>query len=143
WNMTSTGTLVIGAAATLNITPSATYNMNDHNLVNNGTAALTSVTLNGTGLFTNTGMLTLRGSTVNAPLVNQGTITALGTNTPNAINGTFTSQAGSTVRVESNATSQNASLTFAAGFTNNGLIEVVSLDAGFASNFNVTNGVLV
>ncbi|MGK4302138.1 hypothetical protein, partial [Klebsiella pneumoniae] len=68
-------------------------------LTTDTTLTFDSSTVNGPGTLTNAvgRTLTLNFSTVNAPLVNNGTLVAR--NNPNSINGAFTSGADSLLRV--------------------------------------------
>ena len=65
--------------------------------VSGGTLELTGTTLNGTGTLTNSATASLINSTVNAPLLNRGTVVAHGDNT---WNGTFGNLPGDTLRVD-------------------------------------------
>jgi hypothetical protein len=90
-----------------------------------------------------TNLVTIGGSTVNAAVVNQSTLTirngsGLGTGTTNTINGALTNAAGATLRVA------EANLTVTQGLTNNGSIELVGgsfLETGIAA-LTVTGGTL-
>src|SRR5262249_54539662 len=79
--------------------------------------------------------LQLLSSTINAPLVNQGTLLVRG---DNSVNGSLTTVAGSVIRVQSDDTfSTFARLTVAQGFTNQGAIELTQL-ASFATDSRLT-----
>src|SRR5262249_58185605 len=81
-------------------------------------------------------------STVNTPLVNQGTLLAQGTS---AINGSFATAAGSVLRVQGALEGGHAALTVLNGFTNNGALELTTAYAAgaYAAALTVTNGALV
>src|SRR5262249_20406778 len=105
---------------------------------------LNSATVNGPGTLTNVASKTLelRSSTINAPLVNQGTLLVRG---DNSVNGTLTTAAGSVIRVQSDDTfSTFARLTVAQGFTNQGAIELTSTGTifGHDSRLTVSSGTL-
>src|SRR4029077_13883201 len=103
--------------------------------------SISSSTVNGPGIVTNAAgkSLTLLGSTINAALVNQGTLLVEGTS---AVNGVLTAAAGSTLRVQGDNAASTAALTVDNGFSNNGTIILQSSDQSFASNLTVTSGTL-
>jgi hypothetical protein len=121
-----------GSSATINLTPSLAT----------ATTALAgnNSTFNGPGTITNSGGIatTLRGCTMNAALVNNGTLTLTATG---AINGTFTTGPGSLIQLAGSPVAGQAIQTFANGFTNNGTIEMSGNPQ--SANLNVTNGTLV
>ena len=129
--LTGTGTLSL-ASLTWNLTPGFT----------NATTslALSSVTVNGPGTLTNASLqtLTVSSSTINAPLVNQGTLITQGTST---IAGSFTASAGSTLRAQGSPVGFG-NLTVSSGFTNNGLIEITEVAGAYGSQLTVS-GTLV
>ncbi|MCI0463918.1 MAG: hypothetical protein L0Z62_43850 [Gemmataceae bacterium] len=106
--------------------------------VSGGSLEFKSTTLGGTGTLTNIATLTLTGSTVNAPLVNQGTLVAQASS---AINGSFTAAANSTLRVRGSPAG-DAVLTVANGFTNRGTIALTSVEASKAATLTVSSGTL-
>src|SRR5207247_1178254 len=101
---------------------------------------LASTTLNGPGTLTNAASIVLRNSVINATLINQGTLSAFGNS---ASNGNVTTLAGSTIHIEGNSSIGNTTLSFASGFTNNGLIEMTTQNDGYAVTLSVTSGTLV
>jgi hypothetical protein len=103
------------------------------------TLLLDRTTLNGPGTLTNANTLQVYSSTIAAPLVNQGTLIALG---GDAISGSFTTALNSTLRVLGNNTGSTSALTVASGFTNNGTIELVSQDSTYIDSLIVTSGTL-
>jgi hypothetical protein len=113
--VTGTGTLIL-SSATLNLATDFSTVL---------TLTLSSATVNGPGTLISGRSLTMTSSTVNAPLVNQGTLVAWRSC---ALNGPFTTAAGSTVRILGETfnlfTTGNAVLTVENGFTNNGTIEL-------------------
>ena len=107
--------------------------------VNNATLAITlsNSTVNGPGTLTNADekTLTLISSTVNAPLVNFGLLINAGSS---SINGGFTADTGSTLRVEGNGTHGTSSLTVGTSFTNRSLIELTNTFSTHIATLNVT-----
>ncbi len=158
---TNTGAITVPASRTLTAS-NLTFHLNGGGVSGAGTWALSNVTLNlniphtigplalapttstinGPGLLTNgPGVSTAISSvTVNAPLTNHGTWIVRATS---AQGGTFTSGAGSTLRVEGNGTFGTATLTVANGFTNNGAIELTNTAINQSATLNVTAGTLV
>jgi hypothetical protein len=158
-SFTSTGTINIGATRTLSVS-NGEFDYNGGGITGTGSLSLTSATwnlgisftnalttvslslttVNGPGILTNAAgkNLVLTGCTVNADLVNQGTLVS---HTGTDINGTFTSATSSDLQVE--GAGGASIMTFANGFTNNGTIEMTSFGAGYSSNLSVTNGTLV
>ena len=107
-----------------------------------GALTFTNSTVNGPGILTNPvgKSITLSGTTVNAELVNDGTLRARATS---AINGALSNGVAATLRVEGLAAIAHATLTVANGFTNEGLIELFG-DVSFRSaTLNVSAGTLV
>src|SRR5688572_6555151 len=159
----NTGTLTIGSNRTLSITGgtfsqlagsiSGAGTLSLSNLTANFTTdfsnsqtnlTLSSVTVNGPGTLTNATSLTVRNVTMNAPLVNQGTLVVL--DTGNAINGAFTTVPGSILRLLSDGNINHATLNVntAGGLTNNATIELTEINhTGLTSTLNVNNGSLV
>ncbi|MFM7231626.1 MAG: kelch repeat-containing protein [bacterium] len=117
--VSGTGTLFVSPGTTTNATSSTLSS--PVTIEGTGTLALSSSTLSGS--TSNLGTLALTTSTVSGPLDNLGTVTALGNS---GSSGTFTSRAGSTLRVFSDL-SQSSQFTFANGFTNNGTLELIAL----------------
>ncbi len=117
-------TLSAGSSRVLGIATAGTIH-------STGRLTLSSATINGPGVLTNAagGIVTLLGaSTLNGPLANGGTLLVQNSS---VLNGTFTTAAGSLLRVQSVGFG-GASLTVASGgFTNHGAIELTGL---------VTNG---
>src|SRR5207249_6486131 len=74
------------------------------------------------------GLLTLINSSVNANLVNQGAVIIRGSS--NAITGTLTTTAASTLTVQADGFFSNAFVNITHGFTNNGLIDLTSINGG-------------
>src|SRR5262249_5922872 len=107
--------------------------------------SLSNSTLTVAGTLTNAAgvTLTITGSTLSgAPFTNQGTLLAQGTS---AINGSFTTAAGSVLRVQGALDGGHAALTVLNGFTNNGALELTNAYAAgaFGAALTVTNGTLV
>ena len=76
--------------------------------------------------------------TLNAPgLTIGGRLIALGSS---SITAPVTSQATGAIEVRSSGLGSSVNLTVSNGFTNNGLIELMSYNAGYTSTFTVTNG---
>jgi hypothetical protein len=99
-------------------------------------------TVNGPGVLTNaTGKtLVVLSSTINAALVNQGTVVWRGACTQN---GGLTAASGSTLRMEGNNIYGGGQLTVASGFTNNGTIELSDVVGAYGAVLAVTSGTLV
>jgi hypothetical protein len=132
----------VGGAGLIDLT-SATLTLGQG--LSNGAVALVlnSATVNGPGTLTNAAIksLVLYGSTVNAPLHNQGLLTLRGFTT---LNGAVTIAAGSTLRVEGDAFCCSAYATVENGFTNNGTIELTAVNStGTSARLGVNNGTLV
>ncbi|MEX2140377.1 MAG: putative Ig domain-containing protein, partial [Pirellulales bacterium] len=128
-----------------------TFTITDNSTINNaldvsGTASLTlsSLTLGGTGTVTNDATVNLAVSTVNTALNNQGTLLVLPGVAGSTINGALSTEDMSTVRVEGNASVGPATLTVANGFTNNGTIELTSINGALhGATLNVSSGTLI
>ena len=104
--------------------------------------AFTSSTVNGPGTLTNDvgKSLTLRATTVAAPLVNLGTLVVNGTS---AFTDTFTTAAGSLLRVQGNGTFSSAVLNTSRGFLNNGAIELTDTTSTYGATLTVGSGTLI
>src|SRR6185436_17172452 len=147
-SFTTTGAFTIPATRTLTVN-GGTFNYSGGTFSGAGTFAISTTTLNlaqsfsnsvtafspvssvinGPGALTNAAgqTLTLNGSTVNAPLDNQGLLIAPSNS---IVNGALTTSASSTLRVQSNGQCCGTTLTVANGFTNTGLIELTNINAG-------------
>ncbi|MBI5100828.1 MAG: hypothetical protein HZB33_03165, partial [Nitrospirae bacterium] len=120
-----------GASGTQTLSASSrTLMINAASVIGNrGVINLTSSTISGTGQLNNEGTINLYGSTVNTALDNAGTINV---DYGSAINGAFTTQAGSALTVSSKNTyswnngEHDSSLTVANGFINNGSITLTT-----------------
>ncbi len=88
--------------------------------------------------------LSLTDSTLNAPLDNQGLLQALsGSSVISSAAGAFTTTNTSTLRVQANNALGPTTLTVANGFTNNGLIELTSINGpAQPATLSVTSGTL-
>jgi hypothetical protein len=117
----------------------ATFQTNQTTASTNYT--LTSSTLNGPGTFTvATGKPQLiTGCTVNMVMDNQDHVTWRGNN---AQNGTLTSEPGSNLRVEADGSFSPGTLTVQNGFTNNGSIDLTSVNVTSPATLAITNGLL-
>ena len=134
-----TGSFTVGAHTVVN----STVNYGATPLTTAGsTFTLTNATVNGTGGLTNAGGQTLfmTSTTINMPVANQGLLIAEGTS---AITGALTTTAGAILRVEGNGFCCNTQLTVASGFTNNGAIELTSLNGAISATLAVTAGTLL
>ncbi|RKX23356.1 MAG: hypothetical protein DRP45_10590, partial [Candidatus Zixiibacteriota bacterium] len=118
---------------TLTINGPFTINMNAK------TSAVYS-TINGTGNITVSDSLALISSTIDVPLHNSGVITAAHTN--NYFNRAYTNDTASILRLWYTS-SFSAILTVDSGFTNNGLLDLVSTDSGAYVRVNAPHGTLV
>jgi hypothetical protein len=159
--ITNTGTLSAGSGLTLTIS-GGTFSQSG-TLAGPGTISLSGTTANFTGNFstaavplmienstfndttgtlTNATTLDITGSTINAPLVNDGVLTAGAPLTTVAgstatVTGPFTNAAGATVTVTG-----PAALVIAQGFTNQGTITLTSTFTGEDPTLTVTSGTL-
>src|SRR5262249_12797898 len=118
---------------------SATSQIDDALTVSGGSLLLSSPTLNGPGTLTNAAgpSLPLTSSTMNAALVNQGTIVIRAGAT---IAGSFTTTADSTLTVQADGFFSNALLTVSQGFTNLGLIDLTCVNPATQARMDVTSG---
>ena len=158
-SFTNTGTISIAASQALAVNSGA-VDQNGGTIGGAGSLALNSLTLNLSTGFTNavTGLslynstvngpgtltnaagqaLTLFSDTVNAPLVNQGTLVAVATDT---IAGTLSNAAGAVLRVQADdgqGGAGNASLTVAQAFTNAGTIDLSQVNFYYGDYFSDT-----
>jgi hypothetical protein len=150
-SFTTTGSLVVGAGRTFAVSAGA-FDYNNAvpgGIGGGGTLSFSSVTVglavafvhdtlslttvnsivNGPGTLTNAAgrTLTVQGTTVNAPFVNQGVFVARG---PTTVAGGLTTTTGSAIQVLGDAFCCGASLSVPGGFTNNGLVELTAINAG-------------
>ena len=129
-----------GSLNLANLTLALNTNLSNASLI----VTLFGVTVNGTGTLTNatSQALTLNNTTLNAVnLVNQGLLVASGNS---AINGAFTTVAGSTLQVgQVDGCCGQATLTVANSFTNNGTIEITNLfTVGYGSQLTMSTATL-
>jgi hypothetical protein len=98
-----------------------------------------SSTVNGPGTVTNDAGKTLgiRNTTVNAALVNLGTLYVTGSS---AFTDTFTTAAGSLLRVQGNSVAGAATLNFSKGFINNGAIVLTDSTSAYGATLSVPAG---
>jgi fibronectin-binding autotransporter adhesin len=106
-----------------------------------GALNLVGSTIAGTGTVTNRSTVALQNTTVSATTAwsNQGTVYVHGTVT---FNGIVVTAVGSAFLVQGQASTGNALLTVASGFTNNGVIDLLSSQESGA-HMAVTNGTLI
>jgi hypothetical protein len=123
---------------------SRTFTVNGELTVNpTGVISATSSTLAGfPGNITNTGTITLISSNVSSSVAldNRGLLNTHGLPT---ISGPLTTTASSIIRIQGQSTGSHANLTVSSGFTNNGLLELTSINGGFSATLTVTSGTLV
>ncbi len=93
------------------------------------TLLLNSDTVNGPGTLTNPAgsTLTIQNPTINAPLINNGTLDVIGVN--NSINGGLTTAKTSVINLADNDLNYHSYLTVGTSFTNNGAINLVNNSA--------------
>ena len=162
-SFTTSGTVTVGTGRTLDVSGGGTFafaggalNGSGSIVWNGGTVdlsqplsntslslTLSNTTVNGPGTLTNAAgrTLVITSGVMNAPLDNQGALTIRG---GPAINGAFTTSPASLLRVEGDAFFSSAHATFLNGFTNNGTIELTSINGtGQPSQISVTNGTLL
>ena len=123
------GTLTVSGGATFAFVPVAVRTRMN----------LSSATVAGTITIAANDTLQLVGGVLTASVVNNGLFLAQGTAT---LAGAFTAAAGSTLRVLGANVSTNAAFTVATGFTNNGVIDITSIDLGYSAGLTVTAGTL-
>ncbi len=118
-----TGTMDLAGTHTLEL-------VSDLTLLPTGTQVTFSgnVTVNGPGTLINQTTLELTSDTINADVLNSGTIQVF---SGNSINGALTTTSTSVIHLEGNGSYGTSQLTVANGFTNNGLIELTDMDAGY------------
>lgn len=133
------GVVSIGSGRALGVTGGGVSQVGNA-ILGPGTLSLTSATVNG-GTFTVPNPLTLhlRGTTIAAPLVNEGLVWAI---TNSAISGSVTNASGATLRVAANGESGSTTLSVANGVVNDGTIELTSTGGGFASALTIGSGTL-
>src|SRR2546428_2344450 len=104
---------------------------------------LNNAIVNGPGILTKAASKTLVASatTLNAPLDNQGTLALHGYY--NNLNGPITTTAGSIMRAEGDYNASPAYVTVASGFTNNGTLELTTINGPSYVIFADTGGTLV
>jgi hypothetical protein len=142
-----TGTLSLFNTPVLNLASDLTLSSGSITLDLNGTSAATiSAAVPGKNLNIGSGAaLSLQADTIasSVNLVNAGTVTVVGSTTSN-INGGLTNTG--TLRVDSGASSSPTTLTVANGFTNNGLIELLTNPGSGGGTglgvLNITSGTL-
>lgn len=101
---------------------------------------LVNASLTSPGVTTAPGtVLRLEGATLNGPLTSQG-LTWVRADAQSSITGAVTTTGTSTIRVT--ADGANTGLSVAAGFTNNGLVELTDAVAGAAAALTLGSGVL-
>jgi filamentous hemagglutinin len=160
-SFTNTGAISIASGQTLAVN-SGTVNQNAGSISGAGSLALNnltfdlgasfstasaglslySTTVNGPGTLTNAAgkTLTLTYATVNAPLVNQGTIVVPASTT--TVSGAFSNAAGATIEIQGNGQYGSAALSATAGLSNSGTIDLTSA-LGYSEALTVTGGTLV
>ncbi len=150
-SLASQETVVLSGGSLTIAGPGPVSRINRDFRVSGGRLDLDGTTLDGSGTLTNAAPLDLFGSTVNVPLVNQGTLFA---QRFNWLNGPFTTAPGSRIYIEGDSDELtlrgNARLTVANGFTNNGTIELseserveFSIYRPHSAGLVVTNGTLI
>jgi hypothetical protein len=162
--VTNSGTLSIGSGRTLSVQSGGTqFSHTGGSITGTGTLHLNGVSASFTGDFNtngvnlylensttygSTGTLTVsadstltlfRSPTVAATVENAGTVLAEGSP---SITGTYTSDAGSTIRVLGNRWTFGSTLTLAGGFTNHGLIQLSSVDGAYGAALALSTGTL-
>ena len=131
-SLTTSSDVTISSGA-LTILVNSTFNA-AVNISQTGNLTLGGLTVGGIGSLTNAGTLSIDGSTIAAPLVNQNLLVVTHTST---ISGTLTTDANSIIRVQGlNAGGGEATLNVANSFTNNGRVELLA--SGRSSTLNVT-----
>jgi fibronectin-binding autotransporter adhesin len=100
-----------------------------------------SAVVNGPGLLTNSAgqFLNVRASTINADLVNRGTLLVNGGSN---FTGALTTDTSSRIRVQGNGTYGHGTLTVSNAFTNNGTIELTDTASSYGATLNGAGGTL-
>lgn len=95
-----------------------------------------SATINGPGLLTNAAgqFLNVRASTINADLVNQGTLLVNGAS---SFTGVLTTDTSSVIRVQGNGIYGHSTLTVSNAFTNNGIIELTDTTSTYGATLTL------
>jgi cytochrome c biogenesis protein ResB len=159
-SFTNTGTVAIGTGRTWTVN-GGTLNLTSGTVSGAGTLALFGTTanfaaafnnsvtalalngstINGPGTVTNASgqTLSMTNTTVNAPLANQGLLVYDGTG---SFTNTFTTVAGSTLRLQASGSTGTSNLTIANGFTNFGAIELTTIISSYTDILTVTSGSL-
>ncbi|MFI5259248.1 MAG: hypothetical protein ACHQ01_06540, partial [Candidatus Limnocylindrales bacterium] len=125
----SGGSLTLGANSTIT----------DLSVSSGATLILNSLTLSGTGTLTNAGTLDLTSDTINAPLVNQGTILVQASST---IAGSFSNAGRATLQLHGNGLG-DAALYVTSGLSNAGTIDLTTVYGGYGEELTVSGGALV
>src|SRR5512143_2777461 len=129
----------LGAITFSSVTLALTPNLTNDTL----TLSFTNSTVNGPGTLANAATRTLfaQNTTFNGPVDNQGVLRARAGTT---FNGSLTTSASSTLRVEGDASCCSAFVTVTNGFTNNGTIDLTAINgaSGTSAALTVTNGSL-
>jgi hypothetical protein len=153
--LSNSGTLSIGASQTLTISGGTLALNSGTSLTGSGTLALNAAnanlnvstalpltldannaSINGSTLTVQAGGgLKLKNTTVNAQVVNQGTLTAGGNSTVSGY--TLTNASGGTLAVSATA-GTNSTFTAAAGLSNSGTINLTSTGSGGSANVTLT-----
>lgn len=100
-----------------------------------------SAVINGPGLLTNVAgqFLNVRASTINADLVNRGTLLVNGASN---FTGALTTDTTSLIRVQGNGIYGHSTLTVSNAFTNNGTIELTDTTATYGATLTAAGGTL-
>lgn len=110
-------------------------------ITENLTTSLLNTTVNGAGSFTNSDpqTMSIRGSTISLPFVNEGLLLSDGTNT---ISGSIATLSSSIIRLLPTGATGSTNLTVA-GFTNAGSIELTASVSSYSSQLTIASGTLV
>jgi fibronectin-binding autotransporter adhesin len=95
-----------------------------------------SAVINGPGLLTNAAgqFLNVRASTINADLINQGTLLVNGNS---SFTGALTTDTSSRIRVQGNGIYGHSTMTVSNAFTNNGMIELTDTTSTYGSTLTL------
>jgi hypothetical protein len=147
WTVNGSGTLDL-SAGTVSGTVLSSLTVSGHTLAFSTTTVtipltLTTTTIAGGSVTIPTGQtLTLLGGGLSDPvtIANGGTLLTHGSV---SLTGALSLPTGGTLRVRGQQNGANATLTIASGFSNNGLIQLTSVDGAYNSTLNVTSGELL
>jgi hypothetical protein len=137
--LTLGGSVIIAVGRVLGVTGGGVSQVGEA-VLGSGTLALTNATVTGSAFTVPSQLsLLLRGTTIAAPLVNQGLVWAI---TNSALTDSVTNALNGMLRVAANGESGSTTLSVSEGFVNAGTIELTSTVSGYASELAIGSGTL-